>query len=160
MSADWIAHRFAAIARTLEGEGFERRDVDGALVLHRRKFQLSRFGVVDTFVSLLAVDGEASADDLRGHLDRSIEVALTSKSGIPRGLGSAVELHPVTLASGADPSALDEATATTPNRWSMMIIPALIPGADASVVTYEGRKVWGGAYHAALLRRLRTWLDA
>lgn len=160
MSDDWIAHRIASIARTLEAEGFERTEADGALVMHRRKFQLSRFGVVDVFVSLLAVDAEASAADVSGHLDRSIEHALASKSGIPRGLGSAVELHPVTLAGGADASAIEAASSITPNRWSMMIIPALVHAADGSVVMYEGRKVWGGAYHSSLAKRLRAWLDA
>ena len=157
---DWIAHRIAAIARTLEAEGFERSEIDGALVMHRRKFQASRFGVVDTFVSLLAVDGPAGAADVGGHLDRAVEQALASKSRIPRGLGSAVELHPVTLSAGADDAAIAAASSITPNRWSMMIVPALVHAPDSDPVLYEGRKVWGGAYRSALVRRLRTWLDA
>ncbi len=159
MPDDWIAHRIASIAQRLEAEGFERTEVDGALIMHRRKFQLSRFGVVDTFVSLLAVDGPAGAGDVSGHLERAVEHALASKSGIPRGLGSAVELHPVTLAAGADESAVDAASSVTPNRWSMMIVPALIHAADGPVVMYEGRKVGGGAYHSSLVKRLRTWLE-
>ncbi|MEM9610366.1 MAG: hypothetical protein AAGA99_23330 [Actinomycetota bacterium] len=158
MSAEWIPHRIAAIATRLEGIGFERHDLDDTLVLHRRKFELSRLGLVDAVVALAAVDGEAAPDDVERLESFAVAQAKGRKTRIPRGLGSAVEVFPVTLAEGISDDAEAVIDGGPPNAWSLITVPAVVHDGGRAISVYEGRKVWGGAYFSSIRNRLKEWI--
>ena len=149
MSAD---DHIARIGANAEAAGFERVDVAGFdAAWHRRKFMPSRIGMVDSVVTVRTVDA-ATAADLVAHEDDAFAAALQLKVGIPRGLGSAVEVHPVTIAASADEGAIAHAAGVMKNRWSTMTMHALIHG--TTVTVFEGRKVWGAAYVKSLRKQL------
>ncbi|MEM9037379.1 MAG: hypothetical protein AAGD18_22495 [Actinomycetota bacterium] len=158
MSAEWIPHRIAAIAARLEGMGFERHDLDDTLLLHRRKFELSRFGLVDVVVALAAVEGEVLPDDLERLESFAIAQAKDRKTRIPRGVGSAVEVFPVTVAEGISGDAEAVIDAGPANAWSLITVPAVVHDGGRAISAYEGRKVWGGAYFSSIRNRLKEWI--
>lgn len=131
----------------IEAEGFDA-------VWHRRKFMPSRFGLVDAVVAVRAVDSVATVVDLGRAGEDAIAVALANKTWLPRGLGSAVEVHPITIAADAAPDAVDFARTQSPNRWGAIIMHALVYGDSATIVMFDGRKVWGAAYVRGLKKQL------
>ena len=159
MPEAWMLERRDVIEQRLTADGFARVENAGpGLVFHRRKVQASRFGVVDSVVSLLVFDGTVSEADLVRHQASAVEAVDQVRSSIPRGLGATVEVHPISLAPDADAGAITALTSGTPNEWAMMIVPALVHDGGATLTMFTGNKFWGGAYQPGLRKRVQRWV--
>jgi len=151
---------FDSIIAGIEGnaarDGFEAKEIEGFdRVWHRRKFMLSRVGLVDAVVTIRVAESVTELDLVR-HEDDAFVVALGVKTWLPRGLGSAVEVHPITLAGNADADAITYAGGSMRNRWSAMTMHALIHGNPPQTVVFEGGKVWGAAYVGSVRSQLKA----
>jgi hypothetical protein len=147
------------IVRRLEDDGFRiAAEDDESVVLHRRRPSLSRVGMLDSVVVIRSMTGHATTSDLVDHEEGAVAEALRLKTWIPRGLFSAVEVFPVTLADDAEGEAVDFVCNSIRNRWALMSMPAVVHEGGGTVDTFQGRKLWGGAYVQGLRRRLLDWV--
>ncbi len=159
MSGDWIAGRRDEIAARLARDGFTTvREDDETIVYHNRKFSPSRFGMLDSVVTVQTMTGTAAKSDLVDHEEAAVREALELKVALPRGLFSAVEVFPVTLVDEVASDAIEFVCGTLRNRWAVMSMSAVVHNAGTEVATYEGRKVWGGAYVTGLRTRVLGWV--
>jgi hypothetical protein len=136
----------ARIEANAAGAGFSSKEVPGFdRVWHRRRFMMSRFGVVDTVITVRTA-GVVTRADLENHEKAAFTAALDLKTWIPRGLGSALEVHPITIANQADEGAVEYVRSVMTNRWSAMTMHALVHGEPPQTVLFEGTKLWGAFY--------------
>lgn len=159
MAESWMDERRRLIVRRLEADGFEVTAEDGeSVVLHRRNVSFSRFGLLDSVAVVRSIGGRVSTSDLVDHEEGAVAEALRLKTWLPRGLMSAVEVFPITLADDAEGETIDFVCNGIRNRWAVMSLPAVVHEGGTKVDTFEGRKFWGGAYVSGLRRRLLEWV--
>jgi hypothetical protein len=138
-------------------DGYQEVEPGGpGVLLHRRKAQLSRFGMVDTLVSVRVFEGAVTQQHLLDHDIDAKDAALLHEVGLPRGLGSAVEVFPITIADDAAPGVREWVATNHEMDWSLISMRGLVAGHD--VVVCQKTAVWGGAYIPGLRTRLQGWL--
>ncbi|MEM7140163.1 MAG: hypothetical protein AAF548_03960 [Actinomycetota bacterium] len=143
-----------AIGAKAAADGFRPlADERFTAAFHRRKFMISRFGLVDTLIAVRVLDAPATRAFVERTQADAVEVALANKTRLPRGAGSAVEVFAIVVSDGADTEAIDFVQSSMPTQWSCFTMSALIHGSQARAM-YEGRKLFGAAYIGGLKSRL------
>jgi hypothetical protein len=133
-----------------ESEGFERigAQVEDAPVFRRRRFSLTKFGIVDTFIVPTCIDGELTPDYLAGFSSEAFNVGLQNKNFLPRGFGGLAVVYPlfvVTSVSNALYMYISEDY--NPKHFASFEFPAIYNVTDNRVMTLEKTPVWGAAYY-------------
>jgi|GEM_PF-5045176 len=149
--------RAAQLIAKLEAAGYERYDRGDAVLLHERKFKVTRFSVVDTVIGITAQES-VTEDSFMAHDANTVEGARSLKSAWPLGMGGSIEQFPIVFADVADNGALEAAAAQSPKRWGIMSAHAVVHAATGEATMFEGRALWGAAYIAALRVKLKEIL--
>ena len=148
-AGDGFSRYLALVRDRLAKAGFEvsAGDGEGALVGHRRQAKLSRFGLVDTTVTIARGGPEASAADLTAVEAQAFDNAMRRKSSIPRGFGSSVVSYPVLVVDRATPELRTFAEQYVPKHWSVMDFPVVIELSTGPAISVTKTPAWGAAYY-------------
>jgi hypothetical protein len=147
-SAD-LAGYLDRVRERLRGAGFDLLpSPDGVEIrAHRYGFQATRFGMVDTFVTVgrqtAPVDERAVAD----FSARWFATDVQEKKGPPRGLFGQVVSHPVLLVDRTDDATRSYVRGYAPKHWSSLEFPALVDMGSGELFCCEHTPVWGAAYY-------------
>ena len=148
-------HTFGAYLETVEQnldrDGFEahpgtpegyRTDT-----YHRQRFELSKFGFVDTFVVVGQFD-RVDATTVRQFSEAVFQFGLANKSSLPRGLGGNLVVYPVVIGETVYEDAVDWVLSYSPNHWAAFEIPLVADPDPAEVLYNDSKPAWGRAYYS------------
>lgn len=146
------------VEHRLRGRGFERRG-DGppryeAVVFHDRSFQLSKFGLVDTFV-VVAPFEDPDPGTLKAFCEACHSYGLSNKSSLPRGLGGSLIVHPVAVVPGRSRRVSDWIRRYDSKKWGSFLFPAVVDLADGAVDYHRETPLWGALYYSGF----RSFVD-
>lgn len=153
------------VLERLEGEGYDcARGVSHgertfSAVAKRAKFELAKFGVVETFF-VFAEFPSLDAAGLKEYSAGCYEYAVAAKlSPLPRGVLKSVFCYAVALVSRVD-DALAEMVKNEapPKHMSSVEIPVLFDQAAQSLSYFEKTQIWGAAYFRGIRKTVQEML--
>lgn len=139
-----------AIGGQLAEEGLE--PYDGGPIgyrtttFHRRQWELTKFGLVDTFVVVGELDSPTQPS-IESFADAAVQFALNNKSSLPRGFGGAVVVYPVVTATGVSAPLREWFQNHRPKHFGLFEIPVFVDLDDRYVLYNDVKPVWGGIYY-------------
>ena len=152
-----VAARYHTMISRLESQGFDRFEVDGLVIFHRRKSSIT--GRTDTVVGV-GYETDIVTGALFEQQDQQVRVwhvnwVFETTGRIWKG---ALELFSVVFAESADASAVEAAQGPCPKRYGSLSTRALVHGAHGVVEYFEGQRVWGAAVIKSQRRELLNFL--
>lgn len=130
-----------------------------ALQARRRAIKLTRFGLVETVVSLSMPRTTVMPDDVRSFSAAVFRSALEGKTRVPRGLGSSMVIYPVLVVHDAPPDVRGFVADYAPRHWSALEFPVVVEPASQTLICLEKTPFWGSAYHRKTRAEARELLD-
>jgi hypothetical protein len=119
-------------------------------IYHRRKAQVARLALVDTFCVVRCQDEEVTVSDFTDLSGSAFAFAIANKSWLPRGLLGMAIAHGVMVTGKATPALAKAVETYAPRHWASMEFPVLVE-LDAKQLRYfGGTPVWGAAYYRGL----------
>lgn len=130
-------------------------------VAHRSKFQLTKFGNVDSFYVFSEFDS-VDAGAVREFSAQAFQYAMLKKScPLPRGFGEAVVCFAVCMVGGLDDATAEHVRNTVPAKhWAAMEIPVIYDRAGRKLCYFEKTPVWGAAYYKGFRTQIAKHLGA
>jgi hypothetical protein len=142
-----------AIGPRLSNAGFELRGAirapgwTFAEVAYRKRFEITKFGVVETFVTI-AEAAIATPEELAAFSEgcfRWCDGLRTAK--LPRGFGAGLFVLPVVLMPDPSPAVVDAIRSHVPRKhWAGGEVPCLVDLTNQTVHVFARTPVWGAAY--------------
>ena len=141
--------------------GFEPEDPAPGVALQARKraVKVSRFGLVETVVSVSRPQATAQPEDLRSFGAEVIGTALERKSKIPRGLGSSMVVYPALVVEEAGPELRQFVAEHVPKHWSVLEFPVVVETRSGTLLSYAKTPIWGAAYYRKTRQQAQALFD-
>lgn len=127
---------------------------------HKRNFQLTKFGMVDTFIIPRQFDEHTLNQNAVSDFGSGCFSFSTShKFFMPRGLFSALVVHPLVVVESTGPAVKEFITEEyNPKHWSATEFPALYELSTGELYRYTETPLWGAAYYSGLRDNVDEWL--
>lgn len=157
---DFDQYRETVQARlTQAGFKLEEAAQGVALQARRRAIKLTRFGIVETVVSLGTQRRAATPDDVDSFSTMVLNAALEKKSRVPRGLGSSMVIYPVLVVDEVSPDLRRFVADHAPKHWAALEFPVVVDAASKTLICLEKTPFWGSAYYRKTRNEARKLLD-
>lgn len=114
---------------------------------HRRQFELSKFGLVDTFVVVGQFD-RVDARTAQAFSEAAFRFGLANKSRLPRGLGGNLVVYPTIVGETILDDVVDWVLSYSPNHWAAFEMPLVADLSSAEVLYNDTKPLWGRAYYS------------
>jgi len=157
MSATDFASYLAALEPRLQAEGFQKLpdvpvETDAAVAYRKRKFEITKFGLVDRFaIPVWRAGSELTDDWLRDYGTRCFAYALKNKSWLPRGFFGMAIAYPLVVTDVLEPPLEELVTrGYCPKHWASSEFPAVFDLRRGTVFHYEATPTWGAAYYPGM----------
>ncbi len=122
----------------------------------RRRFEITKFGLVDTFVLVRFVPGaELTTELFEEFSGAGFEFALEHKNFMPRGFGGMAIAHPLIVTDALpEPVADFVKTEYCPKHWASNEFPAIFDLGSGQLTRYEQTPAWGAAFYAGFRKQV------
>lgn len=151
MGATKLTRYLQDVRTRLQGDGYSEwtqptPEFGEALVFHRRKIELSKLSLVDSFCVVTSRDSIASDDFIR-FSEAAYTFAMNHKSSAPRGFGGMAVAHAVVVTPKAKPAVIETATTYVPKHWAATEFPVLVELSKRKLHYFPGTRLWGASYY-------------
>lgn len=121
--------------------------VGESMTYHRRKAEVSKFALVDTFCVVQCQGRDVTPSDYADFSGSVFDFAVENKSWLPRGLFGLAIAHAVMVTGVAAPPVTRSVEAFSPKHWASTEFPALVELEAGRVHCSTATPLWGGAYY-------------
>jgi hypothetical protein len=138
--------------------GADQRD-GFAYVARRTRFQITKFGMDETFFVFAETPGLTSRI-MAEFSSAAFRFALRSKVvPLPCGLFESVWCFAVAVTSHLNPQLSESIRTTTPPKhWAAAEIPVVFDTTTGQLSYFEKTPMWGAAYYAGFRRQIKNYL--
>lgn len=147
------------VEHRLEEQGFEPLDQAGpAHVYRRRRFELTKFGMFETFLVVHhATEGDGA--ELERLTEAAQKLSLENKVPLVRGLGSGVLAYPVLVAEAVSGELRHFVVEFRLSRaWAAFTFPVVVDLASGEALMNDRTPVWGFAYYRGFRKEAKRLL--
>ena len=146
-SQDWQRQGFDPLPASTEAE----------TVFRRRRFSLTKFGVVDTFCIARCFEDILSEGQIETFSSNAFRFALKNKFFLPRGLGGMAIAYPLLIAENVSNSVRQFITRSyNPKHWSSFEFPVVFELSTGQLLFYQSTPAWGAAYYRSFRTEAET----
>jgi hypothetical protein len=144
-----LAHGcFRPCKRTVPELGAER-------CLRRRRFSLTKFGFVDTFVVAKRFDGPLAPQQFAAFSALAFRCGMANKIWLPRGFGGTAVVYPLAVVRHLTPELRDYVSQYAPKHWASFEFPAVLELSTGQLACFDRTPMWGGAYYRGFRNEVR-----
>jgi hypothetical protein len=137
--------------------GFQALPSDNSdLMFRRRKFSITKFGIVDTFCIVTHMKNEVTTGFISEFGSDAFKIALKNKFFLPRGLGAMAVVYPLIVANQVPETVANFLTQShTPKHYASVEFPVIFDLSTQHLIFYQGTPVWGAAYYSGYRKEVQ-----
>ena len=146
-------------SKVWQSEGYQKlpAEADAPWVYRKRRFEFTKFSIVDRFCIATCIEGELTTGKLQDFSSYAFKVAMNNKFFLPRGFGNAVVAFPLLVVEEVSDKARNFIQHSyAPKHWSSFEYPVVYSLAESRIYHYESTPTWGAAYYRGFRKDVVT----